>query len=191
MSDVHNGTVRERCAPPNNRQSRDGRREQEADEGQGELLGEVAFGAAVQDREVAAHSLGDQPAGTGSMKDTGRRPAEPGGETAVGFGGEDRGRFGHQAQLSEGLGERGPGRVQATEDEAEAAADPGAAAEGEYHDRASRSPSRVVIAGAFARGTVRARPARVIFDSHTKLAANRPPTKNSTNWPRAEPYGAR
>jgi hypothetical protein len=51
------------------------------------------------------------------MKDTGRGTAEPGGKTAVGFGGENRGRLGHQAQLREGLGERGPGRVQATEDD--------------------------------------------------------------------------
>ena len=94
--------------PAQQQKSRDGRREQEADEGQGELLGEVAFGAAVQDREVAAHSLGDQPAGTGSMKDTGRRTAEPGGETAVGFGGEDRGRL-----RAPGAAERGPGRARA------------------------------------------------------------------------------
>ena len=81
--------------PAQQQQSRDGWREQEANEGQGELLGKVAFGAAVQDREVAAHSLWDQPASAGSMKDTGRRPAEPGGETALGFGGKNRGCFGH------------------------------------------------------------------------------------------------
>jgi len=72
--------------PAQQQKSRDGRREQEADESQGELLGEVAFGAAIQDGEVAAYSLGDQPAGTGSMKNTGRGPAEPGGKTAVDFG---------------------------------------------------------------------------------------------------------
>src|ERR1039458_5310718 len=98
--------------------------------------------------------------------------------------------FPYTTLFRSGLGERGPGRVQATEDEEEAAADPGAAAEGEYHDRASRSPSRLVIAGAFPRNRSGSA-ARVIFDSHTKLAANRPPTNNSTNWPRAEPYGAR
>jgi hypothetical protein len=81
--------------PAQQQQSRDGWREQEADQGQGELLGEVAFGAAVQDGEVAAYSLGDQPAGTGPMKDTGRGTAEPGGKTAVGFGGKNRGCFGH------------------------------------------------------------------------------------------------
>ena len=81
--------------PAQQQQSRDGWREQEANEGQGELLGKVAFGAAVQDREVAAHSLGDQPADTGPIKETGCRPAEPGGETALGFGGKNRGCFGH------------------------------------------------------------------------------------------------
>jgi hypothetical protein len=83
--------------PTQQQESREGRPEQEADEGQGELLSEVAFGAAVQDREVSACSLGDQPASTGSMKDTGRRPAKSGGETAVSFGGEDLGGLGNQA----------------------------------------------------------------------------------------------
>ena len=67
---------------------------QQADQRQGDLLGQVALGAAAEHGEVLAHSGGHEPAGTGPAEGAGDRLAHSGGEPPIGLGSQHRGGLG-------------------------------------------------------------------------------------------------
>ena len=118
------------------------------------------------------------------VRASGDGPAESGGEPAVALGGEDRGGLGQPAQLGQRLGERRPGRVQAADDQQQAAADPGATDQGEDHAEPPRCVSGVASSGRSVRNRSTLA-GRVMRASQTNAVANTAPTKTRTSWPTA------
>ena len=125
------------------KQGSDRRGEEQADEAEGDLFGQMPLGAATEHGEVAAHRGGQEPAGPGPGEGVCRGPAQPGGEPAVALRCEDGCWLGQSAQLGQSLGEGRAGRVQAADDQPQAGAEPGAADESE---RSSEDPRGAVRA---------------------------------------------
>ena len=107
-SDAHKGIDEREPGAAEEQQGGDRGGEQQADQGQGDLLGQVALGAAPEHGEVLAHPGGNEPAGAGSAEGAGDRLAEPGGEPLLGLGGRAPGPV--RAAVAAG---RAPGRATA------------------------------------------------------------------------------